>query len=164
MKHGHNQYQYHQQILVFFVLYVQSTKVASCLLSTFLLFISISNSMEPVAMFFWSSKVYFIIQTVQGKCCRENSWDILIHIHTYHFCYFILVLISHIHTPYGNSMYILDVMSTIYVRYTGTYMWAYICISIYVYWQIKTEVIPTGSSSSKYPATTKMFVGQNMAE
>lgn len=40
----------------------------------------------------------------------------------------------------------------------------HICILISVYWHVKTRIMSNGSSSSKYPATRKLFVGQNMAE
>lgn len=38
------------------------------------------------------------------------------------------------------------------------------CIPIYVHCHVKSKTMSIGSSSSKYPATRKMFVGQNMAE
>lgn len=67
-------------------------------------------------------------------------------------------LISHIHASHRGDMYITHVLNAIYETHTGTYQHC-----IYAFLSLFIDM-SNGSSSSKYPATRKLFVGQNMAE
>lgn len=100
----------YQQILVFFVLYVHSTKVTNCLVSTFLLFISVSNIIGPVAMLL-SKLAKFILMFTRCKVSGLGMTHNMYCAHTY-ICILLLyshILISHIHTSYRGDMYITNV-------------------------------------------------------
>lgn len=65
-------------------------------------------------------------------------------------------LISHIHASHRGDMYVTNVRNAIYE--TDTYE-HYIYAFPFLFIDVSNR-----SSSLKYPATTKLFVGQNMAE
>lgn len=90
-------------------------------LSTFPLFLSVSNIIAPVTMFSKPAK-FILVFTL----CKVNALRMTRNVycaHT-HICVLLLyphLLISHIHTSYRGDMYIASVMNAIYEAHTDMY-------------------------------------------